>query len=180
MPRRSTKYSLTMINGDSEQLLSEIAEIYRQIFARLDPERRAADRSMSRFYPYIGINHTIRVRQGQVFVRLAEICHDMPMDAQSGPRRHSGTEIIGKNARLVERRNPMKIYPSLEMRQRADHSRRTRGRKVVTGTKGEVYDLDEIFDSLNFWYFGGRSARPTLTWSPRKSFHISGPSRLDP
>ena len=70
-----------MINSDSKQLLTEIAEIYRQIFSRLDPERRPP-KVHARFYPYIGINHTIRVRQGQVFVRLAEICHDMPMDAQ--------------------------------------------------------------------------------------------------
>jgi len=31
-----------------------------------------------------------------------------------------------------------------------------------------------MFDSLNFWYFGGRLQKPTLTWSPRKSFHILG------
>jgi hypothetical protein len=162
-----------MINGDSEQLLTEIAEIYRQTFARLDPEGRPPIVDV-RFYPYIGINHTIRIRQGKVFVRLAEICHDMPMDAQRGLADILVRKILGKRAanRAAE---PYENYvKSLEIRQRADHSRRTRGRKVVTGTKGLVYDLDEIFDSLNFWYFGGRIARPTLTWSPRKSFHILG------
>jgi len=162
-----------MINGDSEQLLTEIADIYRQTFATLDPERRPPI-VHARFYPYIGINHTIRVRQGQVFVRLAEICHDMPMDAQRSLADILVRKLLGKRA-ARRAADPYENYiTSLEMRQRADHSRRTRGRKVVTGTKGEVYDLDEIFDSLNFWYFGGRIARPTLTWSPRKSFHILG------
>ena len=162
-----------MINGDSEQLLTEIAEIYRRTFARLDTDRPPPVVNV-RFYPYIGINHTIRVRQGKVFVRLAEICHDMPMDAQRGLADILVRKILGKR---VARRaaEPYENYvKSLEIRQRADHSRRTRGRKVVIGTKGDVYDLDEIFDSLNFWYFGDRIERPTLTWSPKKSYHILG------
>ena len=63
-----------MMNGDSGQLLSEIAEIYRQTFARLDKERPPPPVDV-RFYPYIGINHTIRVRDGKVHVRIAEVCH---------------------------------------------------------------------------------------------------------
>ena len=50
-----------MMNGESDAMLSEIAEIYRQMFVRLDPERRPPNVHV-RFYPYIGINHTIRVR----------------------------------------------------------------------------------------------------------------------
>jgi hypothetical protein len=162
-----------MINGDSGQLLSKIADIYRLTFSRLDLERSPPAIDV-RFYPYIGINHTIRVRKGQVFVRIAEICHDMPIEAQLGLADILVRKLLGKRAsrRTAE---PYENYvKSLEIRQRADHSRRTRGRKVVTGTQGEVYDLDEIFDSLNFWYFSGRIQKPILTWSPRKSFHILG------
>ena len=162
-----------MTNSDSVLLLSEIAELYRQTFARLDPERRPPVVD-ARFYPYIGINHTIRVRQGKVFVRIAEICHDMPMTAHRGLADILVRKLLGKRASRSKAEPYENYVKSLEVRERADHSRRTRGKKVVTGTKGEVYDLDEIFDSLNFWYFGGRIARPTLTWSPRKSFHILG------
>lgn len=162
-----------MMNGDSEQLLSEIADIYRQTFARLDLDRRPPAVDV-RFYPYIGINHTIRVREGRAFVRIAEICHDMPMDAQRGLADILVRKLLGKRVARKAAEPYENYIRSLEVRERADHSRRTRGRKVVTGTKGEVYDIDEIFDSLNFWYFGGRIARPTLTWSPRKSYHILG------
>ena len=162
-----------MINGDSEQLLSEIGEIYRDTFARFDPERRPPQVHV-RFYPYIGINHTIRVRSGQVFVRIAEICHDMPMVAQHGLADILVRKLLGKRASRRTGEPYEEYVRSLEIRERADHSRRTRGRKVVTGTKGEVYDLDEIFDSLNFWYFKSSVKKPTLTWSPRKSFHILG------
>ena len=173
MPDWSTNYSLTSINDDSEELLSEVAEIYRATFARLDKSRQPPQVHV-RFYPYVGINHTIRVRDGKVYVRIGEVCHDMPLSAHRGLARI----LVGK---LFSRKTPpgaRDAYESyiqtVEVRERADDSKRTRGRKVVTGTKGEIYDLDEMFDSLNFWYFGGRLQKPTLTWSPRKSFHILG------
>jgi len=162
-----------MINNADDPALGAIAEIYVEAFARLDPKRSAPEINV-RFYPYIGINHTIRVRDGRVFVRIGQICHDMPIEAQRG----LAYILVGKLLRKQtpwEVREPYEEYvKSVEIRDRADHYKRTRGRKIVTGTKGEIYDLDEIFDSLNFWYFGGGLEKPTLTWSPRKSYHILG------
>ena len=162
-----------MMNGDSGQLLSEIAEIYRQTFARLDKDRPAPPVDV-RFYPYIGINHTIRVRAGKVYVRIGEVCHDMPLGAHRGLARILVGKLYGRRTPPGARDAYENYIKSVDVQDRADHSRRHRGRKVVTGTKGEVYDLDEMFDSLNFWYFGSRLPKPTLTWSPRKSFHILG------
>ena len=34
-----------------------------------------------RFYPYAGLNHTIRARSGRVYVRLSDVCKDAPPDA---------------------------------------------------------------------------------------------------
>jgi len=31
-----------------------------------------------RFYPYAGLNHTIRLRSGRVYVRLSDICEGSP------------------------------------------------------------------------------------------------------
>src|SRR5262249_53536126 len=162
-----------MINSRADETLSAIAEIYRETFERLDPKRRPPAIEV-RFYPYVGINHTIRVREGRVYVRIAEICHDMPMDAQRGLAVTLVGKLLGKKTR-AELRQPYEDYvKTREIRERADNSRRSRGRKVVTGVKGDVYDLDDVFDSLNFWYFGSRLTKPTLTWSPRKSYHILG------
>ena len=173
MANRSTNYSLTKINDSSDDLLDEVAEIYRQTFARLDKTRQPPPVNVS-FYPYVGINHTIRVRQGKVYVRIAEICHDMPLSAHRGLARILVGKLFGKKAPPGARDAYESYTGTTDVSERADHSRRSRGRKVVTTTKGEFYDLDEIFESLNFWYFGGRLQKPTLTWSPRNSFHILG------
>jgi hypothetical protein len=60
------------------------------------------------------------------------------------------------------------------IRERAKKDKRARGRKVVTTTKGDVYDLDEIFASMNQRYFGGYIRKPTLTWSAKKTYRILG------
>ena len=162
-----------MTSSGDDAALVNIGKIYSEAFERLDPYRAPPQVSV-RFYPYVGINHTIRVRQGHVYVRIAEICHDMPMDAHRGLAEILVRKLLRKRAskRTAE---PYESYiRSIEVRERADDSRKARGRKVITGTQGELYDLDEIFDSLNFWYFGGRVEKPALTWSPRKSYHILG------
>jgi hypothetical protein len=162
-----------MINSGDDATLAAIAEIYAETFDRLDPKRRPPDVNV-RFYPYIGINHTIRVRDGRVFVRIAEICRDMPRNAQRGLANILVGKLLGKRISRAANEAYSNYIKSVEVRDRADDSKRLRGRKVVTSSKGEIYDLNEIFDSLNFWYFGGRLDKPVLTWSPRKSYHILG------
>ena len=56
-----------------------------------------------------------------------------------------------------------------EMRHTLQLVRQTRGRKFVSGPKGSVYDLEEIFEDLNLRCFHGLMARPQLGWSRRPS-----------
>lgn len=161
------------MNGDPDRTSSKLSEIYREVFARLDRSRTPPEVEVS-FYPYVGINHTIRIRNGRVYVRIATICHDMPVAAHRGLARILVGKLFGRKAPKQARDAYEDYIASVEVRERADHSKRSRGRKVVTGPKGEIYNLDEIFDSLNFWYFRSGLEKPTLTWSPRKSFHILG------
>ncbi|MEO6050565.1 MAG: SprT-like domain-containing protein [Pyrinomonadaceae bacterium] len=60
------------------------------------------------------------------------------------------------------------------IRDKAAVSKKTRGRKVVTTSKGSVYDLDEIFAGLNQQYFSDAISKPVLTWSAKKTFRILG------
>jgi len=162
-----------MINKGDDPSLAAIADIYAETFARLDPTRGSPDINV-RFYPYIDINHTIRVRNGKVFVRIAEICHDMPIEAHRSLANILVRKLLRKKLSPDAEKPYSDYIRSVEVRERADESKRSRGRKVVTDPKGQVYDLNEIFDTINFWYFGGKLEKPVLTWSPRKSYHILG------
>jgi hypothetical protein len=150
-----------------------IGKYYKQAFEIFDKHRQPPEIEVS-FYPYVGINHTIRVRNGHVFVRIAEICRDLPASAQ----RALAMILVAK---LYRRRVPTAardVYSAAvsteEYRVRAVVNKRKHGRKVVTTAKGEVYNLEKIFDSLNMGYFGGSLPKPTLTWSAKKTYRILG------
>jgi len=151
----------------------EIAKFYTEAFGVYDKERKPPEIDVE-FYPYVGINHTIRVRKGRVYVRTAEICRDMPPDAHRALAR-----ILV--AKLYSRRPPKQadqIYSDYinrpEVRERASNNKRAKGRKIVTSSKGSVYDLERIFKVLNLQYFRGMLPKPVLTWSAKKTFRILG------
>jgi hypothetical protein len=53
-------------------------------------------------------------------------------------------------------------------------AKKERGRKIYSGPKGTVYDLTEMFASLNEQYFHGLMAAPAMGWSLRHSRTILG------
>ena len=150
-----------------------LKELYAEAFQIFGPKRKTPAIDVS-YYPYVGINHTIRVRNGQVFVRLAEICHDMPLSAHRGLAYILVAKLFRKKVPVAARDAYSDYIKTAEIRDRATETKRTRGRKVITSSKGDVYDLDEIFDSLNRRYFRDALPKPVLTWSARKTYRILG------
>lgn len=152
---------------------AHLSSVYEEAFRHYDRARPVPPLHVT-FYPYIGINHTIRIRGGEVFVRIGEICRDMPLSGQRG----LAFILVGK---LFRRKIPREMNDAYneyiktdDIRERASDHKRTRGRKVVTTSKGDVYDLDEMFAALNERYFGGWIRKPTLTWSAKKTYRILG------
>jgi len=154
-------------------VIDQLIALYEEAYRFYDPKRAVPPVHVS-FYPYIGINHTIRLRDGEVFVRIGTVCSDMPLPCHRG----LAYVLVGK---LLRKRIPAgarEVYSAYSksdaLRERAAASKRSRGRKVVTSSKGSVYDLDEIFDAVNQQYFAGSIPRPALTWSARKTYRILG------
>ena len=150
-----------------------ISDFYEEAFRAFNGKRMMPEIDV-RFYPYIGINHTIRVREGRVFVRIAEICREMP------PIGHQALAFI-LVAKLLRKKVPQharEIYSRFiktqEIREKAAENKRARGRKVVSTHKGVVYDLRKIFERLNRDYFRGSIPVPVLSWSARKTYRILG------
>ncbi len=151
----------------------EIHEFYRNAFAKFGKNGQIPPLQVE-FYNYIGLNHTIRMRAGKVFVRIAEIFRDASPEAQTA----LSFILVGK---LLKNRNLepyQKIYRNFvatsDLRSAANDSRQKRGRKMLSPSKGDVYDLEEMFDHLNADYFQNQIAKPTLSWSQRKTFRRFG------
>ena len=153
--------------------LSEIKIFYEEAFQTLDAKRAIPEIEV-RFYPYIGINHTIRVRSGKVFVRIAEICRAMPLTAQKALAYILVAKLLRKKVPPAAREIYSDFSKRQEIRDKAVENKRARGRKIITSAAGEIYDLDEIFDRLNQSYFKDSLPKPVLSWSSRRTYRILG------
>lgn len=126
------------------------------------------------FYPYIGINHTIRIRNGRAYIRIATICRDMPLPAHRALAFILVSKLYRRRASKAIRAVYEEYVKSDEVRERSSASRRERGRKFLSAMKGRIYDLEEIFDGLNAKYFSRTIPKPKLSWSQRKTFRVLG------
>ena len=153
--------------------LEQIKKFYDEAFQFYAPKLRAPEISVE-FYPYIGINHTIRVRGGAVFVRIAEICGEMPTAAHKA----LAYILVAKLFRRKVSPRAREIYSDFvkrpDIRETAARNKKSRGRKIIASPRGDVYDLEEIFDRLNQKYFKNSLPKPILGWSARKTYRILG------
>jgi hypothetical protein len=154
-------------------ITTRIRKYYEEAFNNLNGIKRIPEIDV-RFYPYIGINHTIRIRDGRAYVRISEICHDLPMSAQRALAYILVARLLGKKVPPTASKVYANSIQTEEIRKRAAHAKRTRGRKIITSSKGDVYDLDRIFDTLNREYFIRPVPKPVLTWSARRTYRILG------
>lgn len=155
------------------QNLQQIKVFYEESFKIFDARREVPEIDV-RFYPYIGINHTIRVRDGKVFVRIAEICRQMPLDAQKALAFILVAKLLRKKVPTKAREVYLNFIKTREIRDQATENKKTRGRKIITSAQGDVYNLDEIFDDINEIYFRDAIAKPVLSWSSGETYRILG------
>jgi predicted metal-dependent hydrolase len=156
-----------------QENLEQIKTFYEEAFAVFDSKRKTPEISVE-FYDYIGINHTIRVRDGKVFVRLAEICRAMPLIAHKGLAFILVAKLLRKRVPTGARTVYSNYIKSAEIQAKAKENKRTRGKKIITSAKGEFYDLDGIFEKNNQIYFQNSIPKPVLSWSTRKTYRILG------
>lgn len=151
----------------------ELAELYREAFQKLDKKRDAPEIEVS-FYPYIGINHTIRLRNGRAFVRISEIFENAPRAVQKSLALILVAKLLRKKIPPEVEMIYRQFAKSSEIQSQAFENKRVRGKKIITSSQGDFYDLEEIFDRLNEIYFNNRLPKPVLTWSARKTFRRLG------
>lgn len=153
--------------------LEEIKTFYEKAFQTYNRKYEIKEIKVE-YYSYVGINHTIRLRNGTIFVRISDIFRAAPAEV------HDALAII-LVSKILRRKVPAianEIYGEYaakeEIRNQALESKKEKGRKVITSAKGDVYDLEEIFRQMNDLYFDNRIPKPTLTWSARTTFRRLG------
>ncbi len=153
--------------------MTEVQKFFVDAFHHLGSNRGVPTIDV-RFYPYAGLRHTIRVRSGQVYVRLSDICKDSPPEVMRALAFVLVARLLGKKIPVVHDRAYRDYSLTPEVMRSSDIARRGRGRKLISSAHGTAYDLDKIFSKLNRKHFDSSLEKPTLTWSQRKTRSILG------
>jgi len=141
----------------------DAASIFEHVLRRLRPG--ASPHIHVEFSPYAGMNHTIRLRDGRILVRLSDLLEHAPPAVVEAV----AVILLSKLFRLAvpgkHRERYRRYLNAPAVRGRIELARRVRGSKRAGSPAGDAYHLEELFHRLNRQYFSGQLARPKLAWS---------------
>lgn len=152
---------------------THLVMLFVDAFRQLDRARLTPDIEV-RFYPYAGLNHTIRLRSGRVYVRLSDIFRDAPLSVHRALAFVLVAKLLRRPVPQVHERIYRDFACTPQILRASDLARRQRGRKVISSARGSYFDLERIFARLNRRYFDNELEKPILTWSQRRTRRILG------
>lgn len=150
-----------------------LLEIFQESYRELRPEASLPPLKIE-FFAFANINNTVRLREGQLLVRLSDLLEGSP---ETVLRAIAHILLAKMYRKPIDRRHAAryrKYVASHEIVQKAHLVRQMRGRKHLGSPRGLFYDLDTIFEDLNTRFFYGLLARPRMSWSPTRTRRILG------
>ncbi len=162
-----------MINSSADFDLTDALEFYREAFRVFKRSKVPAEIEL-RYYPYVGVNHTIRIREGKVLIRISDLFEHATPDAHRSLAFILVAKLLGKKVPTGARDSYRRFTNSDGFQKLAIENKRRKGRKMTTSAKGQCFDLEHIFGKLNLVYFQSTIPKPVLTWSARKTFRRLG------
>jgi hypothetical protein len=127
-----------------------------------------------RFRRFTSLNTTIRLREGMLQVRLSDLLEASPESVHHAIAHILLAKLYRKPIGAAQADRYKRYVSSEAVARGAEHIRITRGRKRISTHLGRIYDLHEVFDTLNVRFFHGLMGRPTLTWSAHHAKRMLG------
>ncbi|HLW77218.1 MAG TPA: hypothetical protein VKS01_09530 [Bryobacteraceae bacterium] len=155
------------------EVVTSSAQIFSRVFRLLRP-RTPLPRIDLEFRAYANANAKIKLDQGLLEVRLADTLAGAPEQVMEALAEILLCKLWRRPVPESSNARYRRFLNQREVRRNLDLVRQIRGRKRVEPAQGECYDLDAIFEDLNFRYFFGLMARPVLGWSPNASRTLLG------
>jgi hypothetical protein len=121
------------------------------------------------FYPFANVNNTIRLREGELHVRMSDLLEGAPETVLEAIAHILLAKIYRRPIESLHATRYRRYVSSHDISNKAHVVRQMRGRKRIASAQGDAYDLDRIFDELNGRFFFGLLGRPRMTWSQSKS-----------
>lgn len=143
-------------------------QICARVFRELRP-RTPLPSIRIEFCAFANANSFIRMEESRLEFRISDLLREAP-----APVLESLAFIL--IAKLYRKRVPgdhltryRRYLNRHDVRRTLESARQERGRKLMAPPAGNVYDLNQIFEEINFKYFFGLMVRPEIGWSQRVS-----------
>ncbi len=121
------------------------------------------------FCAFANANSFIRLQENRLEFRVSDLLQSAPAPVFEALAAILISKLYRKNVPAAYSARYRRYLNRRDVRQALESARQQRGRKLIAHPKGENYDLEEIFEALNFRYFFGLMSRPVLGWSLRVS-----------
>jgi hypothetical protein len=139
----------------------------------MSPSFRDA-RIIASFYPYIGLTHTIRRRNGDWVVRVSDHCRFATGLVLEAIAIILGCKVLRRHppSRMVDVYEQFCRNPAVQAR--VQSRRRLRGQKRINAVEWRHHDLAAIYRNLNEKYFGRQVEIGKVGWGLRASWRRLG------
>lgn len=142
----------------------KVEDLYLRIFSELKP-RTARPQVAIEFCRFANANSFIKLAEGKLHVRITDLLSDAPPSVMEALAWILLSKLFRKAVPPAHDHRYRVFMNRREMRSNMHEMRQTRGRKFVSGPEGHQYNLQEIFEEINFRFFHGLMSRPQLGWS---------------
>jgi hypothetical protein len=160
---------LTGNNAGETLLRTYFADAFRQVTKRTElPE------ILVTFFPFAGLNHTIRIRRQRIYVRVSDLLREAPPQVHRALAHILISRLFRKRVSAEHQDLYRQFAFQPHVLRASELARRERGRKRLTSSAGRCYDLDQLFARLNRRYFENELVKPALSWSQRRTKRILG------
>lgn len=142
--------------------------IFLRVYRQIRPQAPVPEVRVD-FRAFANANSFIRLDGGNLEIRVSDALESAPVNVLEALAHILISKLARKRPERVFELCYRRYLNRKEVRNRLHLLRQARGRKIVTAPKGVHYDLEAMFEELNFRYFHGLMARPSLGWSKRTS-----------
>lgn len=161
------------MGAETALFFETVEEIYGRVFRVLRP-RTSVPRITIRFRRYANANSRIRLANGELSVDISDLLENAPAPIQEALAFILLGKLYRKPIDVAMTARYRRYLNRADVRRTITDAKQTRGRKAIRHPKGEYFDLQQLFDELNFQYFHGLMACPMLGWSVRPSRTVLG------
>ena len=149
------------------------AEIYRRVFRQLRP-RTPLPQIQVEFCRFANADSFIRFHEGVLRVRMSDLLEGAPAPVLEALAFILVGKLFRKPVAPIFNHRYRLYLNRRDVRRQMHLLRQIRGRKFISGPRGEHFDLEEVFEALNGEHFDAMLGRPQLGWSRRPSRSMLG------